>query len=149
MEIQVKLSTGAVLPTKAHPSDTGYDLTLIKLEKDMSVIGSNEFIYMYNTGVAVKPPAGYYLDVVPRSSFSKTGYTFSNSVGVIDSSYRGTIRIVIKGDTSLRDMTLPYTGFQMVLRKLEYSSIRQVDSLDETERGCGGFGSTDVCPQGC
>ena len=106
---------------------------------------------MFDTGVSVKPPAGYYIDVVPRSSFSKTGYIFSNSVGVIDSTYRGTIKIMIKGDETLKIMKLPFTGFQMILRKLELASIRQVDSLDETERGDGGFGSSDVIqePLGC
>jgi len=144
MEIQVKLSDGAVMPTKAHPEDTGYDLTLISLVKD------NGGICMFDTGVSVKPPAGYYIDVVPRSSFSKTGYMFSNSVGVIDSTYRGTIKIMIKGDETLKNMMLPFTGFQMILRKLELASIRQVESLDETDRGCGGFGSSDWQePLGC
>ena len=95
MEIQVKLTDGAFIPTKAHLEDTEYDLTLISLVKDMSLVkdiaiyssekSSSECIFMFDTGVDVKPPIGYYIDVVPRSSFSKTGYSFSNCVGVIDS----------------------------------------------------------------
>lgn len=151
MEIQVKLYDGAVMPTKAHPEDTGYDLTLISVVKDMSIENSPECIIMFDTGVALKPPTGYCVDVVPRSSFSKTGYSFANCVGVIDSTYRGTIRIVIKGDQSLRELELPYKGFQMILRKFEYSFIRQVESLDSTDRGSCGFGSSDsyTLPQGC
>ena len=144
MEVQVKLCGNAVLPTKAHPEDTGYDLTIISIVKDMSIKNSTDVIYMFDTGVSVKPPSGYYIDVVPRSSFSKTGYHFLNSVGIIDATYRGTIRIVIKGDQSLKDINLPYTGFQMIVRKLEFTSIRQVDSLDETQRGDGGFGSSGL-----
>ena len=150
MEIQVKLSDGAVMPSKAHPEDTGYDLTLISVVKDMTISNSSECILMFDTGVARKPPVGYYVDVVPRRSFSKTGYSFANCVGVIDSTYRGTVRLVIRGDASLRDLELPYKGFQMILRKFEYSFIRQVDSLEDTVRGCGGFGSTDKAhPEGC
>ena len=154
MEIQVKLSNGAILPTKAHPEDTGYDLALISIIKDMtldrdtsdgaSYAVKHERIYMFDTGVAVKPPPGYYIDIVPRSSFSKTGYHFANSVGIIDSNYRGTIRVVIKGDETLAMRPLPWVCFQMILRKREDASIRQVASLDDTDRGAGGFGSTSL-----
>ena len=131
----------AVIPTKAHPSDTGYDLTLIRMSKDMSRGGQT--IIMYDTGIAVCPPDGYYTEVVPRSSLSKTGYMLANSVGIIDASYRGSIKVVVTGDNSLGGLSLPFKGFQLILRKLEEADVVEVDDLDVTVRGDGGFGSTD------
>ena len=98
---------------------------------------------MYDTGIAVCPPDGYYTEVVPRSSLTKTGYMLANSVGIIDSSYRGSIKVVVSGDNSLDDLTLPFKGFQLILRKLEEVEVVEVDDLDDTVRGDGGFGSTN------
>ena len=137
-----KTENDAVIPTKAHPSDTGYDLTLIRVSKDMSIPGFEKII-MYDTGIAVCPPDGYYTEVVPRSSLSKTGYMLANSVGIIDSSYRGSIKVVVTGDDSLGGLSLPFKGFQLILRKLEEADVVEVDDLDQTVRGEGGFGSTD------
>ena len=135
-----KCDPDAVIPTKAHPSDTGYDLTLIRVSKDMSRAGQT--IIMFDTGIAVCPPDGYYTEVVPRSSLSKTGYMLANSVGIIDASYRGSIKVVVSGDNSLDDLTLPFKGFQLILRKLEEADVVEVDDLDATVRGDGGFGSS-------
>ena len=137
-----KTEHNAVIPTKAHPSDTGYDVTLIRVSKDMSIPGSEQKIIMYDTGIAVCPPDGYYTEVVPRSSLTKTGYMLANSVGIIDSSYRGSIKVVVSGDNSLDDLTLPFKGFQLILRKLEEADVVEVDDLDATVRGDGGFGSS-------
>ena len=137
-----KTEHNAVIPTKAHPSDTGYDVTLIRVSKDMSIPGSEQKIIMYDTGIAVCPPDGYYTEVVPRSSLSKTGYMLANSVGIIDASYRGSIKVVVSGDNSLDDLTLPFKGFQLILRKLEEADVVEVDDLDATVRGDGGFGSS-------
>ena len=137
-----KTEHNAVIPTKAHPSDTGYDVTLIRVSKDMSIPGSEQKIIMYDTGIAVCPPDGYYTEVVPRSSLTKTGYMLANSVGIIDSSYRGSIKVVVSGDNSLDDLTLPFKGFQLILLKLEEAYVVEVDDLDATVRGDGGFGSS-------
>ena len=138
-----KCDPNAVIPTKAYPSDTGYDLTLIRVSKDMSMPRSEQKIIMYDTGIAVCPPDGYYTEVVPRSSLSKTGYMLANSVGIIDASYRGSIKVVVTGDNSLDDLSLPFKGFQLVLRKLEEVEVVEVDDLDDTVRGDGAFGSTN------
>ena len=136
-----KCEPDAVIPTKAYPSDTGYDLTLIRVSKDMS--RGRQTIIMFDTGIAVCPPDGYYTEVVPRSSISKTGYMLANSVGIIDASYRGSIKVVLKGDETLKNLALPYKGFQLILRKLEEAEVVEVDDLDDTVRGEGGFGSTN------
>lgn len=129
----------AFFPTKAHPSDIGYDLTVIDIFKKIS-----NRITLFETGVAVSPPKGYYIEIVPRSSLSKTGYMLANSVGTIDPDYTGTLKIaLIKVDTELEDIKLPFTGCQMILRKAEYADLEQVETLTETVRGEGGFGSSD------
>jgi dUTP pyrophosphatase len=130
----------AVFPTKAHPSDIGYDLTAISVYKNIS-----KNIILFETGIKVSPPEGYYIEILPRSSISKTGYMLANSVGIIDPSYTGTLKIaLIKVDESLPDIDLPFTKCQLVVRKVEYSFImEQVNSIKDTVRGCGGFGSSD------
>lgn len=129
----------AVFPTKAHPSDIGYDLTAIDIFKKIS-----GRITMFETGIRVSPPAGYYLEILPRSSLSKTGYMLANSVGTIDPDFTGTLKIaLIKVDESLPDLELPFTRCQLVMRKAECSEMVEVNSLEKTVRGAGGFGSSD------
>lgn len=135
----LKKDERAVTPTKAHPSDIGYDLTIISHDKKIS-----ERTDLYDTGIAVKPPAGFYIEILPRSSFGKSGYVLSNSVGVIDPSYRGTLKVMVtRVDDFVPAFEIPFRGFQMVLRKCESNAeIEEVAELDATERGDGGFGSS-------
>ncbi len=86
-------------------------------------------------------PIGYYL--YPRSSIAKTGFRLANSVGIIDSGYRGNILAyfdVIKND----NVEVYQRLVQICAPDLGAFKIELVDSLDETERGEGGFGSTGV-----
>jgi deoxyuridine 5'-triphosphate nucleotidohydrolase len=127
----------AFAPSKTRSSDSGYDLTIVKLLK---TVGN---VYWYTTEISVQPPFGYYFDVVPRSSLSKTGYILANSVGVIDSSYTGHIIVVlIKIDNNAPDIQLPFKPVQMIPRSIEHFTPVQVETLEETDRGDGGFGST-------
>lgn len=132
-----KLSSDAVAPFKARASDSGYDLTLLKLLK----YSGNTF--WYSTGISVEPPMGYYFDLVPRSSLSKTGYILANSVGVIDRSYTGDIVVVLtKLDGAVPDLTLPFRGVQIIPRHIVHMKPVESRSLTETSRADGGFGST-------
>ena len=134
----------AILPKKAHPTDIGYDLTAIDVFKKYSSKTT-----LFETGIAISPPAGYYVEIVPRSSMSSTGYMLANSIGVIDPDYTATLKIaMIKIDDSYPDISLPFTKCQLVLRRAESSDIIQVDTFDHNSdhvsfRGDGGFGSTD------
>ena len=86
-------------------------------------------------------PIGYYL--YARSSICKTGFRLANSVGIIDSGYRGNIMAyfdVIKND----NVEVHQSLVQICAPDLKPFRIELVDSLDETERGDGGFGSTGV-----
>lgn len=163
-----KISDKAVLPTRAHETDSGWDLTVIGIDK---IKGDTIF---FKTGLQVKPPAGHYFEVYPRSSISPLPFMLANSVGVIDESYRGELIVAIRvlhssmGTSSERD-TYP-SGMvnaldarpasitevanlilgkkpkiaQMILRKRLDTGFEEVEDLDETERGSGGFGSSDA-----
>lgn len=138
-------SPEAVIPAKAHPSDSGYDLTLIKVDKTIALPVGDGLVTMYDTGISVEPPTGYYFDAVPRSSLFKTGYILANSVGIIDRSYRGTIKAALmKLDTRMPDLELPARVLQLVPRRIEYMFTKEVEELTSTTRESGGFGSTNA-----
>lgn len=128
----------ALVPSKVRASDIGWDLTIIKKVKTYS-----NKIAMYDTGIKVIPEFGYYTEIVPRSSLSKTGYMLANSIGIIDPEYRGTLKIVLtKIDDSLPDIVLPFKCAQLIIRKMEHSRYNIIENVEETSRNEGGFGST-------
>lgn len=130
----------AIIPFKTRCSDSGYDLTIIKeVKKSGNAI-------LYDTGIKIIPPQGYNLVIRPRSSFYKTGYMIANTIGTIDTSYRGTFFVpLIKVDKTKPDIKLPFTGFQIVLERFNhFELIEAIDEFDiDTHRDVGGFGSTD------
>lgn len=136
----------AVIPFRAHASDTGLDITPIAVRKQLRAD-----TWLLGTGIAVKPPLGFYIDMVGRSSISKTDVTLANSVGIIDEQYRGELMmaVTVKAGVDLTtfDPQSLITGKplgQLILRPLIVSEVLIVDELDETERGEGGFGHTDT-----
>ena len=107
----MKSREDAVTPIKGHVSDSGFDLTILEKVKTS---GNVEY---YTTGLKIQPPHGYYFDLVPRSSLSKTGYMLANSVGIIDQSYRGPIiAALIKIDPEAKELELPNKCVQIILR---------------------------------
>lgn len=129
----------AVLPSKGEPEAVGYDLTAIKLIKAL-----NDNTWLYDTGVKIEPPEGYYTEIVPRSSIVKTGFILANSTGVIENGYRGNLMIAISRiDGKKEPLETPFKLFQLILRKQYSLPVQQVPFLSETKRGEGGFGSTD------
>ncbi len=133
----VKTDKLAQPPFKTRASDSGYDLTLIEKIKTTGIIE------WYTTGIKVQPPYGWYFDLAPRSSIVKTGYVLANSIGVIDRTYVGPILVpLIKFDTSAPDLELPARLVQIIPRPIVHFEPVWAESLDETERGDGGFGST-------
>tara|TARA_B100001094_G_scaffold331814_1_gene401465 strand:+ start:12703 stop:13317 length:615 start_codon:yes stop_codon:yes gene_type:complete len=130
------LNENSVCPTKAHCSDSGWDLTLIEETKKSGMVT------FFSTGVSVEPPHGYYFDLVPRSSLSKTGYMLANSVGIIDQSYRGPIiAALIKIDPEAKELELPNKCVQLIMRP--WYNANAIDSkLENSSRGVGSFGST-------
>lgn len=129
----------AVIPTKAHQSDTGFDLTIIDVVKRI-----DDKTALYGTGIKVVPPFGYYFEIVPRSSISKTGYTLANNVGIIDQSYRGELLVALtKANENAKDIELPCRIAQLIPREYVHFVPKVVDSVSDTSRGCGGFGSSN------
>jgi dUTP pyrophosphatase len=133
----VKTLPAARPPTKAHASDSGYDITLIEPGRR---VGAVQF---YRTGLKIQPSFGWYFDLVPRSSITKTGYILANSVGVIDRTYVGEILVpLIKVDPKAPELELPARVAQVIPRPIVHAEFVEVESLDESLRGSGGFGST-------
>lgn len=134
-----KISPDAVVPSKAHPCDTGFDITLIRVVNPNH--GPN--VVLYGTGLVVRPPDGYYLDLVARSSLSKTGWGVANSVGIIDAQYRGELCFCLtKLSNDAKPLELPIRAGQLIVRELHLVDVEEVDELSSTMRGAGGFGSS-------
>lgn len=128
----------AVAPQKAHVTDTGYDLCLVKKIKE----DANGMI-MYDTGIAVQPPFGYYFELVGRSSISKTGYIVANSVGIIDASYTGSLKVaLIKVSKDAPELELPARLVQLIPRQFVHMDAIEATELSDTPRAEGGFGSS-------
>lgn len=134
-----KTDENAVIPSKHKLSDVGYDLTIIK-EKTKWLNN----ITLYDTGIKVNVQNGYYCEVVPRSSLSKSGYMLANSIGIIDRSYRGNIYIaLVKVDPTAEDIKLPFKCCQLIFRKQIHMNISEVQTdFEKTYRDQGGFGSS-------
>jgi dUTP pyrophosphatase len=91
----------------------------------------------------VQPENGYYFDLVGRSSISKTGWMVANNIGIIDASYTGTVIVaLVKIDPDAHEIELPCKLVQLIPRQLILMEPIEVDSLDDTERGDKGFGSS-------
>jgi dUTP pyrophosphatase len=132
-----KLNKNAVTPKFAKPGDAGMDLTAISKEADTN----NNIVY--GIGIALEIPEGYVGLIFPRSSNSKQDLLLSNSVGVIDSGYRGEIIVKFKKTIShANSYTIGERVAQLVLMKLPVVHIEEVTELSTSERGDGGFGST-------
>jgi len=136
----VKTRNDAVIPFKKNASDEGYDLVLIDIDRHISNVTTR-----YETGIRVQPSEGFHIEILPRSSLSNSGYMLSNSIGLIDESYRGTLKIVLtKVDPEAPPLVLPFKAVQMVLRKSMHFICNEVAELDSTSRNEGGFGSTNI-----
>lgn len=128
----------AVLPSKAYETDSGYDVTIIGVHKQI-----HPKLTLYKTGIRVAPDEGYYLELVARSSLMKYGCMLANNVGIIDYSYRGEILVAIYNfEETENKLEIPMKVAQLIPHKIIQLKIIQVDSLDDTVRGDGGFGST-------
>ena len=132
-----KTLENAVSPQKAHITDTGYDMCIVKKVKE-----ENGMI-LYDTGIAVQPPLGYYFELVGRSSISKTGYIGANSIGIIDASYTGSLKVaLVKVNKDAPDIQLPARIVQLIPRQLIHLDAIEVDDINNTKRADGGFGSS-------
>ncbi len=142
-----KLHENAVIPSFAKHGDAGLDLTAV--EKEIDDHGNA----VYKLGLAFEIPYGYVGLLFPRSSNSKMDLILSNSVGVIDSGYRGEVMVKFKFNRPISNERNIWGDFplmyevgdrvaQLVIVELPKIKIVETDELSESERGTGGYGST-------
>lgn len=134
-----RLNVNAVVPKYAKPGDACVDLVATSLLYD-EVKG-----FVYGTGLAVEIPQGYVGRIYPRSSNCKTKAYLTNSVGNVDSGYRGEVMVVYKNtDQSL--LNPPYKVgdriAQFCIEEVIPIEFMEVEELSKTERGEGGYGHT-------
>jgi len=138
-----KLNPDAVIPFYATNGSAGMDVTAIGRDYD----NAND-CWIYHTGLSFQLPKGYVMLIFPRSSNRKTNYYLANHVGVLDSDYTGELMLMFKSrDASeMRFVEPPYNVGdrigQIIILPYPKIQFNEVDNLDETERGNGGFGST-------
>ncbi len=142
MQVKIKkLSPEAVIPSYAKAGDAGMDMVATK------IINETLDSITYGTDIAMEIPEGFVGLIFPRSSIRKTNLQLSNSVGVVDSGYRGEIQATFNkiqgidnierdsykvGDRICQIMIIPHPTIE----------FQEVEELNNTERGEGGFGST-------
>jgi dUTP pyrophosphatase len=135
-----RLREDAVLPTRAYAGDAGLDLVSCERHE----LGPGERA-MVGTGIAVAIPEGHAGLVIPRSGLAaKHGLTIVNAPGLVDSGYRGELRVILL-NTDPREAFVVEPGMriaQLVLVAVPDSALREVDELPGSERGAGGFGSS-------
>lgn len=137
-----KLNENAVVPQRATEGSAGLDLSAC-IENDITI--NPKEIKLIPTGLSAAPDTNECaLLVYPRSGLaSKHGIALANCVGVIDSDYRGEIKVpLINHGNESFTVTNEMRIAQMVLTPVILPEIQMVDELDETERNSGGFGST-------
>ena len=131
-----KLHPNAVIPSYANPGDAGMDIQAIDVSIQLEQVH-------YKTGLAIEIPEGYVGLIFPRSSVRNKNLSLSNSVGVIDSGYRGEIVATFNwrgmdkshykvGDRIMQLMIIPYPQVE----------FEETDTLSDTKRSAGGFCST-------
>lgn len=138
LEVKIrKLNSNAVIPSYSKNGDAGMDLVATE------IISETTDQITYGTGISMEIPKGYVGLVFPRSSIRKYELELTNSVGVIDSGYRGEIQATFNkvhnklnsynvGDRIAQIMIIPYPQISFI----------EVEELSTSERGSGGFGST-------
>ena len=149
MKVRIKkLNEGAIVPSYSKQGDAGMDLTAINISKD------NVGNITYHTGLAIEIPEGYVGLLFPRSSISKKQQFLTNGVGVIDSSYRGEIMAKFKPVMGSYETILELFEsneyevndrvVQLIIMPYPEIEFEEVEDLSSSERGYGGFGSTNI-----
>lgn len=140
IDVRVVSSTGQ-LPCYSTQQSAGMD---VRAAEGCTIPANGRSLV--STGLCVAIPEGYEIQVRPRSGLAlKQGITVLNSPGTIDSDYRGEIGVILFNTTS-EDVAVKKGDrvAQLVLQKVERVNWRSVATLDSTDRGAGGFGSTGV-----
>ena len=135
-----RLDPSVELPTYAYEGDAGLDL---RSNEDVTLAPFER--RLVGTGLAIAIPEGYAGFVQPRSGLAlREGLSMANTPGLIDAHYRGELKVCAINLDPEREIhiTKGERIAQLVIQKVPRVSLMEVDSLDETDRGVGGFGSS-------
>lgn len=160
----VKCHPDAKMPEYAHPDDSGMDVYAV----DDYVIHPGE-TKLIPTGIKMAVPNGYEIQIRPKSGRAlKTKMRIANSIGTVDAGFRGELQVIIENiEPPIKDITYDFDDngrpiitsilrgsdmtigkgekfAQLVLMEVPKAVLFQVENLDDTERGNGGFGSTNL-----
>ena len=134
---------GVILPAVSE-GNAGIDLRVLTQNNEPSVVIQPNECYVFNTGIKMNIPSGYYIEIVPRSSTGiKRNLRIKNTVGILDSSWKGETLVAVHNFG-----TTPVTVennerlCQMIVHKYPKVKIEEVDDVGSSNRGENGFGST-------
>lgn len=117
----IKINENAIQPFKHNFSDAGYNISIIKQHK---IINTN--IIMYDTGLQLKIPNGYFAEIIPHQSILKLGYKFTNTI-IINSNYNNNIYIYLtKFEQNAMDIEFPFNCCQLIFRKQEFADFIEI-----------------------
>ena len=134
-----KLEKNAQIPQYAYDTDAGADIR----SSEEYVLMPNETA-MINTGFSVAIPEGFFGAIASKSGLASRGIVVANSFGVVDSSYRGEVKVLLYNRTKAPfEINEGDKIAQFILMPFMKAQFREVEELDDTERKDGGFGSTD------
>ncbi len=141
MILKIQKVADVPTPNYAHPGDAGMDL--YSAEDVLLKPGERKVI---SSGIKVAVPEGYEAQIRPKSGLAlKHGISIVNTPGTIDAGYRGIVGVILI-NYSKEDYKIEKGSkiAQMVINKIETPEIEEVESLNKTQRGEGGFGSTGL-----
>lgn len=137
-----RLDPTVELPTYAYEGDAGLDL---RSNEDVTLAPFER--RLVGTGLAIAIPEGYAGFVQPRSGLAlREGLSMANTPGLIDAHYRGELKVCAINLDLSRSIHIERGEriAQLVIKRVPVVSLQEVDELDETDRGAGGFGSSGV-----
>ncbi len=136
-----KLSPSAKLPDRGSEYAAGYDL-FADIKEEVKIAPHQTL--MVGTGLAMEIPEGYFGGIFARSGLSaKEGLRPANCVGVVDSDYRGEVKVALHNDSEIERVVTPAEKIaQLVVVPFLAVEFTEVSELTDTDRGSGGFGST-------
>lgn len=155
MKAKIYLDKGAKMPVRATENSVGYDLYAVRWCWKVCNVGPYLFNVVFDTGVHIAPEEGYWCEVCPNSRLVNVELFMPNSVGIIDPDYRGSIKVVLRGVNAPSEEVWKYMQdasnhkhpvAQLIFHRMidcEFEKAKNLKDLGETERGEGGFGSTE------
>ena len=137
-----KINPDAIIPAYAHPSDAGMDIRSVE---DLTIPAGKRALV--HTGLVMALPPMYEAQVRPRSGLAlKHGITVLNTPGTIDAGYRGEVGVILAnfGDEDFKVSKGDKIAQVVIAPVTQPDEIVEIEEIDETDRGAGGFGSTGI-----